>query len=133
MSLDDPERGLMGMCSDILTSIIRTLSSRGVVFSPGHFISLRSAYLRMAQDAIRQYHADALLNSLSFDRHAEEQAIEGFAQRITIAGEEVYDNPSGAAAIPTWTRVLTAQPRFPRQLREMAAADRKEYATDGQR
>lgn len=130
LSLDDPERGLMGMCADILTSIIRTLSSRGVVFSPGHFISLRSAYLRMAQDAIRQYHADALLNSLAFDRHTEEQAIEGFAQQITAAGEAVYENPSGAAAIPTWTRVLTAHPYFPQQLREAASADRREFAAD---
>ena len=128
LSLDDPQRGLMGMCSDILTSVIRTLASRGVVFSRGHFISLRSAYLRMAQDAIRQYHADALINSLIFDRNAEEQAIEGFAHQITIAGEAVYEDPSGGEAIPTWTRVLTAKPHFPARLREVATADRQEYA-----
>lgn len=127
LSLDDPQRGLMGMCSDILTSIIRTLSSRGVVFSPGHFISLRSAYLRMAQDTIRQYHADAMVNSLSFDRNAEEQSIEAFAEQITKAGEAVYKNPSGANDIPTWTRVLTALPDFPQKLRQAAADDRREY------
>jgi len=128
LSLDDPQRGLMGMCRDVLTSIIRTLASRGVVFSPGHFISLRSAYLRAAQDAIRQYHSDALLNSLHFDRNSEEQTIEAFAQQITVAGEAVHDNPSGGTSIPTWTRVLAALPDFPRQLREAAAADREQYA-----
>ena len=127
LSLEDPQRGLMGMCSDILKSIIHTLASRGVVFSPGHFISLRSAYLRMAQDAIRQYHADALINSLTFDRHAEEQSIEAFAQQITSVGDAIYGNPSGGDSIPTWTRVLTALPDFPQQLRQIAMDDRQEY------
>ena len=117
----------MGMCSDILKSIIHTLASRGVVFSPGHFISLRSAYLRMAQDAIRQYHADALINSLTFDRHAEEQSIEAFAQQITSVGDAIYGNPSGGDSIPTWTRVLTALPDFPQQLRQIAIDDRRDY------
>ena len=127
LSLEDPQRGLMGMCSDILKSIFQTLASRGVVFSPGHFISLRSAYLRMAQDAIRQYHADALINSLTFDRHAEEQSIEAFAQQITAVGDAIYENPSGGESIPTWTRVLTALPDFPQQLRQIAIDDRRDY------
>ena len=127
LSLEDPQRGLMGMCSDILKSIFHTLASRGVVFSPGHFISLRSAYLRMAQDAIRQYHADALINSLIFDRHAEEQSIEAFAQQITAVGDAIYENPSGGESIPTWTRVLTALPDFPQQLRQIAIDDRRDY------
>ncbi len=127
LSLEDRQRGLMGMCTDILTNIIRTLVSRGAVFTRGHFISLRSAYLRTAQDAIRQYHADALLNSLEFDRHTEEQTIEAFAQQISSAGETVYDDPSGSEAMPTWARVLTALPDFPDQLRQAAADDRAEY------
>jgi glucosyl-3-phosphoglycerate synthase len=130
LSLDDPRHGLMRMCTDILTNIIRTLVSRGVVFTRGHFISVRSAYLRMAQDAIRQYHADSLLNSLDFDRHAEEQTVEAFAQQISSAGEAVYDDPSGYAAMPTWTRVLTALPELPDQLRQAAADDRRELVDE---
>ncbi len=128
LSLDDPSKGLMKMATDILTSILRTLSSRGVVFEPGHFITLRSAYLRSAQDAIRQYHADALINGLGFDRHAEEQAVEGFARRITVAGETFQTEPSGGDAIPNWTRVLTAFPKFPQELRESARADTQRLA-----
>ena len=130
LSIEDPSKGLMKMATDILMTIFRTLASRGVVLEPGHFVSLRSAYLRTAQDAIRQYHADALINGLYFDRHAEEQAIEGFADRVVDAGLAFQNDPSGGEAIPNWTRVLTAFPEFPQQLREAAKADRAEFAQD---
>ena len=127
VSLEDRSRGLMKMTFDILTSIYRTLASRGIVLDRGHFISLRAAYLRAAQDGIRQYHADAVLNSLKYDRHSEEQVIEGFAQLIIDAGREYHGDPAGAAAMPTWTRVVTAFPDFPQRLRNAAAEDRNEY------
>ena len=127
MSLDDPSKGLMKMASDVLRNLIRTLASRGTVFGTGHFITLRSAYLRLAQDAIRQYHADSLMNGLDYDRHSEEQAIEGFAQLVTQTGEVVYEDPSGEPALPTWTRVVTALPDFPQRLRQIAIDDRHEY------
>lgn len=126
VSQDDSSRGLMKMTFDILTTIYRTLASRGIVLDNGHFISLRAAYLRAAQDAIRQYHADSVLNSLEYDRHAEEQIIEGFAQLVIEAGQEYHADPAGVAAMPTWTRVLTAKPEFPSHLREVVKADLEE-------
>lgn len=123
LSLEDASRGLMKMTADILASIYRTLASRGVVLGPSQFVTLRAAYLRAAQDAIRQYHADALLNSLEYDRHSEEQTIEGFAQQIIEVGAEYHTDPAGAAAMPTWTRVITALPDFPTRLRQAAAED----------
>lgn len=128
LSVGDPQKGLMRMATDILTTIFRTLASRGTVFSSGHFISLRSAYLRMAQDAIRQYHADALMNGLEFDRHAEEAAVEGFARRIIAAGDAFREDPSGGEAIPNWARVLAALPECPQRLRDAARADAEELA-----
>ena len=128
LSIEDPSKGLMKMATDILTTIFRTLASRGAVFEAGHFVTLRSAYLRSAQDAIRQYHADALVNGLSFDRHAEEQAIEGFANRVTAAGQVFQEDPSGSEAIPNWTRVLTAFRDFPQRLRQAAVDDATEFA-----
>ena len=123
LSLDDPSGGLMKMATDILTSIFRTLASMGRVLNDGHFVALRSAYLRHAQDAIRQYHADALINGLEFDRHTEEHTIEAFSARITVAGEMFRTDPLGGEAIPNWTRVLTAYPDFPQRLRQAARRD----------
>ena len=126
LSLEDTSKGLMKMANDILTTIFRTLASRGMILSGEHFITLRSAFLRCAQDSIRQYHADALINGLQFDRHAEEQAVEGFAERIMEAGRLFHEDPAGCEAIPNWTRVLTAYPDFPRQLRTAARRDAEE-------
>ncbi|REK23009.1 MAG: glycosyl transferase [Planctomycetota bacterium] len=131
LSLDDPNKGLMRMAGDILTSIFRTLASRGTVMTAGHFVTLRSAYLRAAQDAIRQYHADALMNGLEFDRHAEEIAVEGFAQQVTTAGEVFQQDPAGGEAIANWARVLAALPDFPQRLRAAACDDARQFSPDG--
>lgn len=127
LSLDDKSGGLMKMARDILANMFRTLSSRGMVFGRGHFITIETAYLRLAQDAIRQYHADSMMNGLEYDRHSEEQAVEGFAHLITETGHAVYDDPIGQPSLPTWTRVVTAMPQFPIRLREIAEADLAEY------
>lgn len=127
ISLEDPNRGLMRMTADILHSIFRTLASRGVVFSVGFFNTLEAAYLRDAQDAIRQYHADAVLNGLVFDRHSEEQSVEGFARLISQCGQEFFSNPIVAHEMPTWTRVRSALPDFPSTLRRMVEEDADEY------
>jgi len=129
LSLDDATKGLMKMSTDILTSIFRTLASMGTVMQPGHFVTLRSAYLRAAQDSVRQYHADAILNGLEYDRHEEEGAIEGFARQIIVAGETFQRDPGGGEAIPNWSRVLTAFPEFPNQLRKAVEEDARELAT----
>jgi len=128
LSLEDPTKGLMKMATDILTSIFRTLASMGTVLQPGHFITLRSAFLRSAQDAIRQYHGDSMMNGLEYDRHEEEQAVEGFADQITVAGEIFQQDPSGGEAIPNWSRVLTAFPDFPQRLRHAVTADAEDVS-----
>ena len=127
LSLEDKNAGLMKMARDILANVFRTLASRGMVFGKGHFITIQTAYLRLAQDAIRQYHADSLMNGLDYDRHNEEQAVEGFADLITATGEEVHDDPTGQPSLPTWTRVVTALPDFPQKLREIVELDSAEY------
>ena len=127
LSLEDSAKGLLKMATDILTAIFRILSSRGEVFQMGHFVTLRSAYLRQAQDAIRKYHADALMNGLTFDRHAEEAAVEGFARQIVVAGDSFQQDPSGGEAIPNWARVLAAFPDFPKKLRHAAADDTEQF------
>jgi len=128
VSLDDAKRGLMKMTSDILRSLFRTLASRGVVFAPGMFNTLQAAYLRNAQDAIRQYHADATINGLNFDRHSEEEAVEGFAKLITQTGNDFLDHSVAAQEMPTWTRVRSALPDFPSHLEQIVEDDAKQYS-----
>ncbi|RMG38376.1 MAG: glycosyl transferase [Planctomycetota bacterium] len=123
LSLEDRSKGLMKMATDVTITILRTLASRGAVYSHEHLVTLRAAYLRSAQDAIRQYHADAVVNRLRFDRHAEEQAVEGFAEQIEAAGRMFLEAPSSVAEIPNWTRVLSAFPNFPARLRAIARDD----------
>ncbi|MHB8903214.1 MAG: glycosyltransferase family protein [Thermoguttaceae bacterium] len=127
LSLDDPGKGLMKMAVDIVISIFRNLASMGKVLQSGDMITLRSAYLRSAQDAIRNYHADALMNGLVFDRHEEEQAIEAFSRQIAVAGEMFQREPAGGEAIPNWVRVVSAFPDFPQHLRRAAEEDLREY------
>jgi glucosyl-3-phosphoglycerate synthase len=127
VSIDDPSKGLMKMATDILTTILRTLASMGVTLHGSEFTTLRSAYLRSAQDAIRKYSADALINGVRFDRHQEEQAVEGFARQIMVAGETLQEAPTGGEAIPNWSRVLSAFPDFPHRLRRAVKADAEQF------
>jgi glucosyl-3-phosphoglycerate synthase len=126
LSIDDVGSGLLKMATDILTTILRTLCSRGVVFQSGHFVTLRSSYLRHAQDAIRKYHADSLFNGLAFDRHTEEQSVEGFARQIMVAGEILREDPAGSESLSNWVRVVAAFPGFPQRLRRAVEDDAAE-------
>ncbi len=126
LSLEDPTKGLMKMARDILTSIFRTLASMGTVLEAAHFNTLHSAYTRQAQDAVRQYYADAMTNGLRFDRHIEEHAVEGFAAQVMEAGDTYQRDPAGGKSIPNWSRVLSPFPDFPQRLREAARADAAE-------
>lgn len=118
LSLDDKNAGLIKMAHDILTTIYRTLASQGVVIGEPTFITLRASYLRIAQDCIRQYAADAVVNDLQYDRHSEEAAIDAFAACVTSAGDVFQADPNGAEAIPNWTRVRAAFPDFTDRLRQ---------------
>jgi glucosyl-3-phosphoglycerate synthase len=126
-SLEDPTKGLLRMATDILTSIFRTLTAMGTRLHAEDFATIRSAYLRNAQDAIRQYAADAVMNGLCLDRHEEEILSEGFSQQIIPAGETVREDPTGSNDIPNWARVLSVFPDMPHQLRAAARDDRQEF------
>ena len=121
LSLDDPAQGLMKMATDIVTTVFRNLATQGQVIDSTLISTLRAAYLRCAQDRIRQYHADALVNVIAYDRQSEEQAVDGFARQIAAAGKTFREDPQGGAAMPNWTRVLTAFPDLPQRLRAAAA------------
>jgi glucosyl-3-phosphoglycerate synthase len=126
LSEDDPTKGLRRMASDIAKSIYRTMAAEGVVFSKDHFRALQVRYVRMAEDTIARYYADAMLNGLEFDRHAEELAVSTFAASLRQAATEFIDDPLGQPLIPNWNRVLSAVPNFFSQLTEVVNADQAE-------
>jgi glucosyl-3-phosphoglycerate synthase len=115
--------GLMKMAIDIAKSLFRTLAQEGVTLSDGFFRSLRSAYLRTAQDQVARYDHDAAINGLYFDRHAEGSAAEAFAKAIQLAANEVLEDPLGMPLIPNWARVDSAIPDFLDELRDAVRSD----------
>jgi glucosyl-3-phosphoglycerate synthase len=112
LSADDATRGLRRMATDIAKSLFRTLAGEGQVLSQDAFRSLQVRYVRMAEDTIHRYYADAMLNGLAFDRHSEEMAVATFASSLRAASREFLDDPLGLPLIPNWNRVAAAMPDF---------------------
>lgn len=125
LSASDPKRGLTKMSVDITKSLFRTLASEGVVLSKSFFLTLIITYLRTAQDTIQQYHGDATINSLIFDRHQESVAVEAFMKAIRIAADRYLEDPLGHPLIPSWNRVTSAIPNFLDILNEAVEKDNK--------
>ncbi|MEO8660121.1 MAG: glycosyl transferase [Bryobacteraceae bacterium] len=128
LSADDATKGLARMTADISKSLFSTLASEGVVFSAEHFRTLEVRYVRMAQDTIARYYADAMLNGLKFDRHAEEQAVTVFAKSLRKAAADFIEDPTGLPLIPNWNRVLAAVPEFFGLLQDAVEKDSRQLA-----
>ncbi len=118
LSPDDPGKGLLRMCVEIGQSLLRSLSAEGLVLSEALFRTLSVQYLRLAQDTVRCYEADAAVNGLAFDRHLEEQTVEAFAHALSLACQRHVENPLGVPLIPSWERVTAALPGFLETLRD---------------
>ena len=110
VSAEDRSRGLTRMCTDIAQNLIRTLAAEGIVFTDGLFKTLLVQYIRMAQDTITRYHADAAFNGLAFDRHDEETMVAVFSEALRTAYERFLEDPLGAPLIPNWNRIVAALP-----------------------
>jgi glucosyl-3-phosphoglycerate synthase len=126
LSAEDPTKGLRRMTCDIAKSLFRTLASEGVVFTADHFRALQVRYERMAQDTIARYYADAMLNGLRFDRHAEEVSVAAFTRSLQEAAAEFCTDPLGLPLIPNWNRVLAAVPEFFELLQDAVEQDARE-------
>ncbi len=123
LSAGDPSQGLMKMAVDIAKSLFRILSSEGITFEQGNMQTLMTHYVRMAEDTILRYHADAMINGLTFDRHQEETAVETFAQSLRLATQEFFADPLGSPLIPNWNRITSALPGFLGALRDAVDSD----------
>ena len=125
LSAGDPSKGLMKMAVDICKTLFRNLSAEGAILNSGVFRTLQSSYVRMAEDTITRYQADALIDGLSFDRHGEEAAVEAFSRALRMASEAYLEDPLGQPLIPNWNRIIAAQPGFLEELEDAVALDNR--------
>jgi glucosyl-3-phosphoglycerate synthase len=125
LSEDDASTGLLRMSNDIAKSIYRKLATQGVTFSMELFRTIKATYFRTALDLIEQYHCEAQMNGLTYERHAEERAVEVFVQSIINAGQGFLANPTEAPFIPNWNRVASAIPEFGERLLEAVEFDNR--------
>jgi glucosyl-3-phosphoglycerate synthase len=125
LSQEDPGAGLSKMSIDISKAIFTKLASYGIEFNPGTFRSIKATYFRTALELAEQYHADAVINGLKVDLHAEEAVVDLFAQNIYRAGREFLANPMQSPFVPSWKRVMSAVPDFIDQFFEAVEKDNR--------
>jgi glucosyl-3-phosphoglycerate synthase len=111
---------LLRTAEESLATLLRTLTETEFIEVSEPFLqSLQVVYRRIAQDKIRQYHADATCSNLEFDRHVEEANVDLLSTVILIAGKEYMANPI-KAQLPEWLRTIAAMPNIRERLRETA-------------
>ncbi len=126
LSPDDASRGLSKMSTDIAKAVFRKLAIQGETFSLEKIRTIKATYYRIALDFIEVFEADASINGLAYERHAEERAVELFASNIVTAGAHFLENPMDAPFIPAWTRVMSAMPDVLTDLFDAVEKDREE-------
>jgi glucosyl-3-phosphoglycerate synthase len=122
LSASDRTKGLRKMTRDIAKVMFRSLGKEGCVLSADLLrTTLPLRYQKAAEEMVSRYQADALMNGLDYDRHAEEGAVETFCRSLVEAAAEFLAEPLGETPLPTWQRVEEAVPDAYDQL--MAAAE----------
>ncbi|MGD6850676.1 MAG: glucosyl-3-phosphoglycerate synthase [Candidatus Bathyarchaeia archaeon] len=112
--------GLLKTAEDTFVTLLRTLTeTENIEVTKPFLTSLQVSYRRLAQDKIRQYHADATCNRLIFDRHEEETNVDSLSNVIMSGGRKYMENPV-KAQLPDWLRVMAAMPNIRERLREKA-------------
>lgn len=111
---------LLQTAEDGLVCLLRTLTETDHIDVSEPFLqSLQVIYRRIAQDKIRQYHADALCNKLYYDRHEEETNVDSLAEAVIHAGRRYTTTPMGTQ-LPDWLRTISAMPDIRERLRDAA-------------
>ncbi|MFQ5743308.1 MAG: glycosyl transferase [Acidobacteriota bacterium] len=126
LSPEDPDAGLHRMSVDIMKNLLRTMAAEGITIDEGLLQTVVAMYVKRAEDTVNSYAADAVINGLEFDRHAEETAVHTFAESIQRAGELFFDDPLGVPLIPNWNRITSALPDFLGRLRAAVEEDQLE-------
>ncbi|MFT7682062.1 MAG: glucosyl-3-phosphoglycerate synthase [Moritella dasanensis] len=127
LSLDNENGGLSKMSIDITKAFFRKLATQGHTFTNENFRTIKATYYRIALDFVETYYNDAVMNGLTLDIHAEEKAVEMFAQNIMTAGQNFLDNPMEKPFMPSWNRVISAMPDVLERLKEAVELDRSDF------
>ena len=77
------------MATDIAKVLFRVLSQDGLVMSEAFFRTLMTSYIQESRSVIEKYHAVALLNGLTYDRHEEIEAVDAFVGSLPC-GSGIY-------------------------------------------
>jgi len=126
LSPRDPSRGLHKMAREVALAFVRRMSAEGVSIDAGLLDTLLVAYRRHAEEAIRLYSADALINSLEYPRHDEELAVATFIRAIQEAARAFITDPLDSPLSPSWDHVQAALPDFLAGFRKAIEADNRE-------
>jgi glucosyl-3-phosphoglycerate synthase len=125
LSARDPDKGLNKMAVDIVKSIFRQMAAEGIKLDAGLFDTLLSAYTRQAEDTLRFYSADSIVNGLHYPRHDEESAVATFVRSIRTAAKAFLENPLSTPLISNWNRVQSALPGFLDELNDAVRLDNR--------
>jgi glucosyl-3-phosphoglycerate synthase len=123
ISARDSDKGLNKMAVDIVKSLFRRMAAEGIRLDAGLFGTLLGAYSRQAEDTLRFYSADSIINGLRYPRHEEEMAVSTFVRSIQIAADTYQKDPLWTPLVPNWNRVASALPDFLEELNAAVTAD----------
>ena len=123
ISIRDPEKGLNKMAVDITKALFRRMAAEGIKLDSGLFDTLLSTYLRQADDTLRFYAGDAIVNGLAYPRHEEESAVATFVRSIQIAAKAFQEDPLWSPLLPNWNRIQSALPDFLDELNDAVRRD----------
>lgn len=123
IGFEDHRQGLSRMSYEITKALFRKLGTEGFAMNKAFFRAVKATYLREALDILDSYDADAHINGLSMDIHAEEKVIELFSSSIIKAGEIYQRKPMEVPFIPNWRRVFSAVPDLSERLLEAVELD----------
>ena len=120
---EKPDEGLLRMAGDIARALFRVLTQDGIVMSEAFFRTMLTSYMQEARITIEKYHALALINGLTYDRHSEIEAVEFFVGSIRKAIADFVDDHVGVPMLAAWVRVNAAIPDFEDRISEAVDQD----------
>jgi glucosyl-3-phosphoglycerate synthase len=127
LSPEDANKGLSKMSIDICKAFYRKLATNGVVFTMEVFRTIKATYYRTALDFVESFRKDAVMNGLKLDVHKEESTVELFAENLMKAGQLFLEYPMETPFVPSWNRVISANPNIHRQLARAVHQDMESF------